>query len=126
MGRAMPHDDGGRHAEPIERIALEALWIDICGLRGAELVQGEVHERGRAILDRRKTLAEIARRSDALPQRGRHWGTGDGVLGEALQHRGMHEPVLVDLARELHEIARNARAGDRRVGHVGRHGVQRW
>ncbi len=62
---------------------------------------------------------------DALQQGGRHRLVGHGMTGEALQHLGAHQPVLVDLAGELDEVARHAGARDRRVGHVRQHRVQR-
>ena len=45
-----------------------------------------------------------------------------GEFGEDIRH---FEPMLVELARQFHEIAGDGSAGDALVGHVRQHLVQR-
>jgi hypothetical protein len=47
------------------------------------------------------------------------------MAGEAAQHVGLLQPMLVELGRELHEVARDRGAGDHRVGDVRQEAVQR-
>ena len=44
--------------------------------------------------------------------------------GEAPQDFGPLEPVLVHLGGELDEVGRDVRAGNQRIGDIGKHSVQ--
>ena len=73
----------------------------------------QVEQRGDLRLRRRVALAELAGRGQSLhPLGGQH-------------PTGRPRPVLVDLAGELHEVARGVRARARRVPAVGEQAVQR-
>ena len=47
------------------------------------------------------------------------------MAGEAAQNLALLQPMLVELRRKLDEIAQHVRAGERRIGYIGKQPVQR-
>ena len=77
------------------------------------------------VLDRGKAFVEIARGNEPLDEFFRHGFAGLVVAGEAPQHVGLLQPVLVKLRRQLDEIGGDIGAGDFRIGDGGQQPVQR-
>jgi hypothetical protein len=73
-------------------------------------MQVEIDDRRRHVLHGGKPLVEVARRLDFVEQRLGHRLAGLVVPSEFLEHLAMHDPVLVELRRQLHEVALDAGA----------------
>jgi hypothetical protein len=95
MGRAVPHDDRIRHADPLQRRALKGLDVDFIVL--GEQVKIEVYERGRDILDRSESLVEVPCRQKPPQQILRDRLAGPRVDCVSPQDLGLFEPVLEEL-----------------------------
>ena len=72
-----------------------------------------------------KPWLNVLRLLDLVDQRLRHRLAGLVVLGVVGEHLRVERPVLVELRRELDEVARRVGAGERRILHVREHAVQR-
>jgi hypothetical protein len=111
------------HAQRRQLLAFESGGIDRFVARQMQLhVQqpaGQELGGGEPLVERRGAL-------DALDQFGRDRLRRSGSAGEAVQQFGRRQPVLEQLRRQFDEIARNARAGQRRVLHVRRQPCMAW
>ena len=67
----------------------------------------EIDQRRRDILHRREPLVIVARREQPVEQVGRHRLAGAGMAGVRAEHLGRLQPMLVELAGQFHEVARN-------------------
>ncbi|KAG0739165.1 hypothetical protein G6F24_017416 [Rhizopus arrhizus] len=85
------------------------------GFKGAHILQrrvgllrvpGQVQQRGRQVLGGRIALGEAACLEDLVDQFLRHRLAGLVVLGVVGEHLRVQRPVLVELRRELDEVAR--------------------
>ena len=85
----------------------------------------EVDQRAGGVFDRGEALVEGARRQQPVEQRLRHRLAGAGVARVFLQDLRHLQPVLVELRRQLDEIARHRGAGEQRIGDVRQQAVQR-
>ena len=121
MGRRVAHADRVRHAEAVEHLGLALHRV----LGRGALVEGEVDERRGHVFDGLEAHVVGRRRQEPVAERVRHGLAGVGMGGEFADHLGHFEPVLVELAREFHEIAGDRGAGDRFVGDVREHLVER-
>ena len=86
-------------------------------------MQLHVDDRGRQVLDGREALVELLAADDLVDERLRHRLFRLVVAREAVEHLARQQPVLVQLRRELDEVARRARQA--RVAHVLQQAVQR-
>ena len=88
-------------------------------------VQIEIDIGRGAEFDAGEALVEMARLGDALEHLLRHGRAGLGVAREGAENFRLQQPMLIELRRQLDEIARDAGAGDERIGDVRQHAVQR-
>ncbi len=109
--------------ELLQRAGFEGAHILQRGI-GLLRVPGQVKQRGRQVLGGRVALVEAACLEDLVDQLLRHRFAGLVVLGVVGEDLRVQRPVLVELRRELDEIARGGGAGDRRVLHVREHAMQ--
>ncbi len=111
--------------------ALEGLRLergdvgDPGGVLDGERVPGLVEQGGGQVLARREPLVELLGGADPLDDRAVERLAGLVVAGVVVEHLGPEHPHLVDLARELDEVAVHVRAGQLRVGDPREQAVQR-
>ena len=87
-------------------------------------VEIHVDQGGGQEFHRGKALVVIARRQQLVQQRLRHRLAGLVMAGETLQHRGLFQPMFVELRRQFDEIARHIGAGQARIAHLAEQAVQ--
>jgi hypothetical protein len=118
--RAVTHGDRVGHADPFQRLRFEGERV----LRRIRTrVIGHVDQRRRGEFDRGETRAECAGREHLVEQFLRHRLAGLVVQRVLFEHFRHGQPMLVELRRQLDEIARHGGSSDRRPGHVGQHAV---
>ena len=118
-----------RHVAEVDVVLLQRVGLERVGVLqrgvGAQRVPVHVEQRGRDQLGHVVALVEVAGLLDLVDQRLRHRLAGLVVLGVVGEHLRIGRPVLVELRRELDEVARRVGARQRRVLLVGEHAVQR-
>ncbi len=80
--------------------------------------------RGSYDLGERVSLVELRRLLDFFDQSSGHRFAGLVVLRVVRKHGRIRRPILVELRRELHEVASHRGAGQRGVLRVGEHAMQ--
>ena len=77
---------------------------DVEAVEVGELVQRQVHERARTVLDGLEPLVELGGPLDPLDQVLGHGLAGFDVAGVGAQNLGHQEPMLEQLGRQLDEV----------------------
>ncbi len=104
-----------------ELLSLELHHIQVRGDLGQD-VEVHIYIRGGKVFDRGEALAVLSAGLDLVDEFLRNHFTRLVVLCIDLQHLGFEGPVLVDLGRQLHEVAFGAR--DAAVMDVAEEGVE--
>ena len=106
-----------------EVVALELADVELGGIR--QRMEIEIDQRAGGVFHRGEALVEGARGQQPVEQRFRHRLAGGGVARVFLQNLRHLQPMLIELRRQLDEIARHRSAGEQRIGHVRQQAVQR-
>ena len=108
----------------MQRFGLELVHV-LLRLVGGQHVPVHVQQRGGQQLGHAVALVELFGLLDLVDQFLRHRLAALVVLGEVAEHFRIADPVLVELRRELDEVARGVGARQARVFLIGEHAVQR-
>ena len=122
-GRHGRTGNDGQHLRGGHRLHLELLYITLVGL--LERMPCHVGHAERELAHVGVGRQVVLRRHDALDQLGGHRLARLIVDGPQVEELLLGGPVLHNLRRELDEVAVDVRAGERLVGTLAQHAVQR-